>query len=467
MALFLCFAFMAQAQLVTNNGDTIYISNNSGIYVGGSFNNIDNGTHKPYMHNDGKLWVDSNWSTAGDMIYTGQDSFIAFGTGNQNIQGTNFWNFIINNGGTKTLTSNAKINNKLFITNGILKTGSDTATLDSMAVLTEDSADYVMGNLAMTKYLSKSKKDTFGNMGVEITPVGTSPGMTKTVRVTGPGSAQMGNGNHGIDRYFQITPAHDKSLNAKVVFHYFQGELDGDAESDLSLFRSEDEGLTWYFIGYTSRDINKNTLTTVGIDSFSRFTLGSSITPLPVKLLNFSAVLVNKKDGYLTWETASEINNSHFEIDRSIDGSTWMKAGEVQGNGTTADIHYYNFTDPDINLLAVPIVYYRLKQVDYNGGFTYSAVREVNLDEAAANSLKVWYNQTEDRIYINYSTTNNSENLHLVLTDMQGKIIVSQNIQATTGINQMSVNMYGLAKAIYNLTTVTNETTNTARILKN
>jgi len=462
----LLFAAPMTAQLVTNNGDTIFISSGATLYVRGSFNNIDNGSNVPYIQNNGTLKVDSNWQAASDMIYGGQDSFIASGAGPQTIAGLHYHNFLVPGGGTKTFSSSAYIKNSIAVTNGFINTNTNLVTLDSMASITEDSADYLYGYLQMTKYLSQNNTFHFGNMGVDITPSGASPGMTTVTRGNGPGTAQMGNGNTGIERYFQVNPAYDHNLNAQVVFHYYPGELNSDPQADLAMFRSEDSGLVWSYIGYTTRDASLNTLTTNGIDSFSRFTLGSSITPLPVKLLNFNAILVNKTDGYLTWETASELNNNYWDIERSVDGSTWLKAGEEPGFGTTSDIHYYNFTDPNINLLLSPIVYYRLKQVDYNGNFTYSQIRELNLATVATNNLKVWYNQSDDKVYIDYSTSNTSENLHLVLTDMQGKIIVSQNIAVSQGFNEATVNMVGLAKAIYNINIVNGEMTKTFRVLK-
>ena len=132
--------------------------------------------------------------------------------------------------------------------------------------------------------------------------------------------------------------------------------------------------------------------------------------------------------------------------------------------------HSYQYFDNNINLLMACNLYYRLMQQDVNGKINDpgTGIREIVLCQPAApaNSDKVWYNQNEDRIYINYSTTNNSENLQVALTDMQGNIVVSQNVKALNGINQMTVNMYGLAKGIYNLTIISNESTKTVKVLK-
>lgn len=77
----------------------------------------------------------------------------------------------------------------------------------------------------------------------------------------------------------------------------------------------------------------------------------------------------------LHWSTATELNNSHFDIQRSADSKNWETIGTVQGNGTTLEPQEYRYTDrqplPGIN-------YYRLKQVDYDGQYEYSKVVSVD-----------------------------------------------------------------------------------------
>ena len=104
----------------------------------------------------------------------------------------------------------------------------------------------------------------------------------------------------------------------------------------------------------------------------------TSNSVLPVELLYFKGEVV-ENGNLLTWETATEINNEGFEVQRSEDGRNWFNLGFVQGNGTTLENHVYTFIDEN------PINgtnYYRLKQVDlpatqqagFNGDFEYSNV---------------------------------------------------------------------------------------------
>jgi len=97
----------------------------------------------------------------------------------------------------------------------------------------------------------------------------------------------------------------------------------------------------------------------------------------PVELILFSAnYLENKKSVELNWSTATETNNSGFEILRSTKENDWTKVGFFPGHGTTTETQHYSFTDNDVK----PGKYqYKLKQIDYDGSFEYSQIVEVDI----------------------------------------------------------------------------------------
>ena len=98
------------------------------------------------------------------------------------------------------------------------------------------------------------------------------------------------------------------------------------------------------------------------------------INPIvPVELISFTHRIVNGKV-ILDWVTATELNNLGFEIQRSIDNNIFVTVGFVEGKGNSTRNQYYSFSDEGI----AGTVYYRLKQVDYNGSYNYSDVIEVN-----------------------------------------------------------------------------------------
>ena len=94
---------------------------------------------------------------------------------------------------------------------------------------------------------------------------------------------------------------------------------------------------------------------------------------VPVELTSFTANNIEDKIT-LSWATATEKNNQGFDIERSRDNKTFTKIGNVPGRGTTTDRQSYSYVD---NSSSGGKLYYRLKQIDFNGSFSYSKTIEV------------------------------------------------------------------------------------------
>jgi hypothetical protein len=117
----------------------------------------------------------------------------------------------------------------------------------------------------------------------------------------------------------------------------------------------------------------------------SRLALGTVATlaeitdNIPVELASFSAVALN--DGVkLEWTTASELNNNGFKIERSLNNQAeFVTIGFVEGNGTTTATNNYSYTDR-LELAGTRSVFYRLKQIDYDGTFSYSNVVSIDVN---------------------------------------------------------------------------------------
>ncbi|MEN0003923.1 MAG: T9SS type A sorting domain-containing protein [Bacteroidota bacterium] len=121
-------------------------------------------------------------------------------------------------------------------------------------------------------------------------------------------------------------------------------------------------------------DINTNS-TIVGpgcIITLDGVPLGGA---LPVELTEFKVSVV-RASSQLVWQTATEINNEGFEIQRSMDGQAWQKIGFVRGQGSTQEPQQYTFTD---ELPLNGTNYYRLKQMDFDGQVDYSAIEVVEI----------------------------------------------------------------------------------------
>lgn len=113
----------------------------------------------------------------------------------------------------------------------------------------------------------------------------------------------------------------------------------------------------------------------------------SEASPLPVEWLSLEAKRLSSTRIAVMWTTSSELNNAYFDMERTVDGVTFEQVARVAGNGTTHQISEYTWIDEQAP--SSRNVYYRLKQVDFNGDFEYSNIMTVHALQAQAVSIVV------------------------------------------------------------------------------
>lgn len=124
-----------------------------------------------------------------------------------------------------------------------------------------------------------------------------------------------------------------------------------------------------YSVGsYTTLGTNGSIMGSFSTTGFSGFAVGIPGAALPVSLISFTGYQKDKF-GILEWKTSSENNNKGFELEKSYDGSSFTKIAFVDAAGNASSPHSYLYND---KTKLTNIQYYRLKQIDLNGGFTYS-----------------------------------------------------------------------------------------------
>ncbi len=137
---------------------------------------------------------------------------------------------------------------------------------------------------------------------------------------------------------------------------------------------------------------------------------------LPIELISFTAELVNGSCVKAKWSTATEINNDFFSIERSKDGKMWESIGAIQGCGTCSYNSSYTFDDVSpLN----GISYYRIKQTDYDGHYTYS--EPVVVDLKKRSKLQAWSDQAKRAIFI----SGFEDQMTIGVYDTTGKLMVS------------------------------------------
>jgi hypothetical protein len=169
-----------------------------------------------------------------------------------------------------TLGADVTVNAACEISGSDLTTDVYTVTLGPSATLAEGDSITVVGKVTTTRTVSQSVNESFGGIGLELNAAGAGPGATTVLRVTG--TAKTLGGTDGILRYFEISPAVNEDLDATVVIHFDQSELNGIAEADLETYSLEDGERFWKNYGGTV-DEPSNTVTSSGIDYLEILTL--------------------------------------------------------------------------------------------------------------------------------------------------------------------------------------------------
>jgi hypothetical protein len=169
------------------------------------------------------------------------------------------------------------------------------------------------------------------------------------------------------------------------------------------------------------------------VTDFSPFTLAtlSIDNPLPIELLDFSA---KKKDTevVLSWTTASELNNDYFIVERSIDGEHFEAIGKINGAGNSSKQLSYELIDVAPKL---GVNYYRLKQVDFDGAYSYADVRSINF--IGENDVQIFPNPAyrSSKVSINSSSTIQGIDVY----DEAGRLLIRQNYNGSENRQELDV----------------------------
>lgn len=172
---------------------------------------------------------------------------------------------------------------------------------------------------------------------------------------------------------------------------------------------------------------------------------------LPVELLYFAAQCGNKTgEAELRWETATELNNDYFTIEKSTDGISFREIAQIAGAGTTSEKHTYLFTDTE---LPSAMVYYRLRQTDFNGVTEVYPVRQFNAAtcSGSASGWSLWPNPA-GAVLVLQGTATETEEATLTFADAGGKTVQTQSVLLREGWNTITADVNNLAPGIYLVT---------------
>ena len=357
--------------------------------------------------------LSGNWTNNGTFTANSASSVVFIGSAAQTISGSSnstFGNLTINNAAGLNISKGITVNNVLTFTSGnvIAESASEALTFE-----TTGSFSGATDSKCIVGYCKKNTNSTdkftfpVGTNSLyrfaSITP-SISSATTWTVKYFGVGYGDYtvtgSNLNHPSQReYWAI----DRSGSSSATIQLSWGSnsnVDADY-SDLAVVHYD--GSNWETAGGNNiiGTINSGVVSSNSDWSyFSPFTLGSvnGSVPLPIQLIKFEAKSSSDKV-IIQWETAVEMDNDYFIVERSFDGVHFSPITRVNGAGNSTHLIHYSTEDQQY---ANGINYYRLIQSDFNGKETISKIEAVDMTRRIGIVLKV-INSLGQEVNENYS----------------------------------------------------------------
>jgi len=211
--------------------------------------------------------------------------------------------------------------------------------------------------------------------------------------------------------------------------------------------------------GYTGNNTAGSVTASLSSSSYSPFALAKKMASgLPIQLLVFNAKKNDEKVD-LSWSTATETNNDFFTVERSADASAFTSINVTKGSGTTTVKHDYGTVDYKP---LEGISYYRLKQTDYDGKYTYSQVVPIEFGLAETTNFTVYPNPVNtfsgENATLTLSGLQKESSVLVVLNDVLGKEYYSKVVMTASdgSVNFVIESSTALPSGVYLITASSN-----------
>lgn len=260
-------------------------------------------------------------------------------------------------------------------------------------------------------------------------------------------------GTKTLNAYWHISATNVAGMSYTLKLRYTDALL-YNITSTANIRMAKNSGSSSASWGYAASNTldatNKTFYNPATYNSFSFFTGTDATAPLPVEWLDFKATKVDD-DAVLSWSTANETNNSHFEIEHSLNGVDFEQIGNVTGNNNSNKVINYSFTHP--NLIAGCTHFYRIKQVDFNGAFSYSSIQLIQPEKLG--SFSVYPNPfTNELVITNFAEL--TGNAVITLTDINGKVVYCREVNFTNSESIQIQKTAEMRKGVYFLSILNN-----------
>ena len=166
---------------------------------------------------------------------------------------------------------------------------------------------------------------------------------------------------------------------------------------------------------------------------------------LPIELISFQGK-ASKSGIMLNWSTASELNNEKYIIEHTSEGKNFEPIGVVQGSGTTLTQQKYTFIHENASS---GINYYRLKQVDFDGKFTFSPIISINFNKNKKTISPIYPNPSPSGwVFIDYASDHQGT-IQIATYDVVGRLVSNESLTINVGDNKLQWYINSTAKGVF------------------
>jgi Secretion system C-terminal sorting domain len=269
-------------------------------------------------------------------------------------------------------------------------------------------------------------------------------------------------GGDGIHSGDECDDCHGSGMKHLLCGHAYEGGIGNTVLGPVNNFAAIDTSATQVMATYQFLNKDKikfrygarsNSFSSNGagvrLNStwFREFSLAPMST-LPVKLTSFNAFLTNSNKVDLKWATATEMNVSHFTIERSLDGTNFSDAGMIFAYGNTTVKSEYAFAD-NISNIQSSVIYYRLRSEDIDGKTQFSEIRIIRNSKQTNNSIAIatYPNPVTNELRITIPTNWQNKKLVYEVITLNGQTI--KRHEAANSSQTETMNVSSLSSGMY------------------
>ena len=453
---------------ITKSSGTVIL--NSDVEIAGSLTTTNSTS---ILSANGKyIKLAGNFSNA-----SGSITFTNVGTGTLEFNGTSAQTY--SPGGTLTLYNvkmnqspassvtlsggNLNLSGNLTLTSGRILTGTNEVSVTNTAsacVPTGNANSYVDGSLrrSVTSFASydfpvgqSSSGEGWQRANIAFSGATTATNLLAKFQSyaslpSAPGFIECGN-NYNLpplnNGYWTITATPTGATGSYNTTLYNTAGTYSNSSGAVAWTVIKNDGSGWALNG-TCATSTINQVVRTGMSGFSDFGTGQATLFLPIQLSSFTGI-VTPGGNSLSWETESELNNDFFTLERSPDISQFMSIEVIKGAGTSSSHHSYHSLDrhpyEGMN-------FYRLKQTDFNGKFTYSHIVALENHAPLTTVISISPNPSHDETEIELSAPEDAD-LTVEINDITGNPVNVMTEEIHPGLNKIIVSLSGNPPGVY------------------